>query len=226
LLDEAAVLACSVYVDLNPIRAGVAGTPEESEFTSAFDRIRSLPASLSDSARDGTSSLEEPALENSIEHISPAEAARPDAWLCELTLNEGASKLPDAARLPEQVATRVVAANDGEVEAEACPCCARPKLAARASDRGYLPIELAKYLSLVDWTGRELRAGSRGTIPGQLSPILDRLGLNGDCWLETVRHFGRWFKRAAGGRDSLAAAAMRCGRRWFQGQRAAKMAFQ
>ena len=45
LLDEAAVLACSVYVDLNPIRAGVAGTPEESEFTSAFDRIRSLPAS-------------------------------------------------------------------------------------------------------------------------------------------------------------------------------------
>ena len=224
LLDEAAVLACSVYVDLNPIRAGVAGTPEESEFTSAFDRIRSLPASLSDSARDATSSLEEPALEDSIEHISPAEAERPDAWLCELTLNEGASELPDVAPLPEQVATRVVSANDGE--AKACPCSTRPKLAARASDRGYLPIELEKYLSLLDWTGRELRAESRGAIPGRLSPILDRLGLNGECWLETVRHFGRWFKRAAGGRDSLAAAAMRCGRRWFQGQCAAKIAFQ
>ena len=37
---------------------------------------------------------------------------------------------------------------------------------------------------------------------------------------------GLWFKRAAGGRDSLAAAAMRCGRRWFQGQCAAKIAFQ
>jgi hypothetical protein len=228
LLDEAAVLACSVYVDLNPIRAGVAGTPEESEFTSAFDRIRSLPASLPNSARDSTSSLEEPALENSIEHISPAEAARPDAWLCELTLHEGASELPDATRLPDakQGAMRVAAVNDGEVEAEARPRRSRPKLAARASDRGYLPIELEKYLSLVDWTGRELRAGSRGTIPGPLSPILDRLGLNGECWLETVRHFGRWFKRAAGGRDSLAAAAMRCGRRWFQGQCAAKIAFQ
>src|ERR1039457_6217874 len=89
-----------------------------------------------------------------------------------------------------------------------------------------LPIELEKSLSLLDGTGRELRAESRGAIPGRLSPILDRLGLNGECWLETVRHFGRWFKRAAGGRESLAAAAMRCGRRWFQGQCAAKIAFQ
>jgi REP element-mobilizing transposase RayT len=226
LLDEAAALACSVYVDLNPIRAGVAGTPEESEFTSAFDRIRSLPASSSDSTRDGKSSLDEPALKSSIERISPAESARPDAWLCELTLNESASELADAARLPEQVAAPVVAANDGEALVAAGPCRSRPTLAARASDRGYLPIELEKYLSLLDWTGRELRAGSRGTIPTRLSPILDGLGLNSECWLETVLHFGRWFKRAAGGRDSLAAAALRCGRRWFQGQRAATIAFQ
>jgi hypothetical protein len=42
LLDEAAPLACSVYVDLNPIRAEIAATLEESEFTSGRDRIRSL----------------------------------------------------------------------------------------------------------------------------------------------------------------------------------------
>jgi len=44
LLDESAVLACLAYVDINPVRAAVAETPEDSDYTSIQRRIRTLQA--------------------------------------------------------------------------------------------------------------------------------------------------------------------------------------
>jgi hypothetical protein len=95
-----------------------------------------------------------------------------------------------------------------------------------ASNREYLPIHLDEYLSLLDWTGRQLREGRRGTIPARLAPILERLGIIGDGWVETVRQFGRWFKMAAGRRGSLADLAVRRRKAWLQGQGAAAPAFR
>jgi REP element-mobilizing transposase RayT len=223
LLDEAAVLACSVYVDLNPIRAGVTETPEQSEYTSAFDRIQSRPTTKS----SGMSSQEP--LSVSLPTQVPTAPCSPlapppgDSWLCELTLQEGASASA-GANSPAVVDNSRLAST--KVTETSCEHQVGPNRAVRASEQGYLPIGLDQYLSLLDWTGRQLRAGSRGTIPAGLAPILERLGIVGCGWVETVRQFGRWFKTAVGRRVSLSHLAARRGKAWLQGQSAAALAFR
>ena len=50
IIDEAALLACCMYVDLNPIRAAMAESLEKSEFTSAYDRIAAQAGKKIDSS--------------------------------------------------------------------------------------------------------------------------------------------------------------------------------
>ncbi len=52
-----------------------------------------------------------------------------------------------------------------------------------------------------------------------------RLRLSSETWIETVLNFSRWFHRAAGRVDSLAAESARRGRRWLQGVSHSRPAF-
>ena len=48
-------------------------------------------------------------------------------------------------------------------------------------------------------------AEERGAIPADLRPILERLQINADAWVDTVDRYGRMFRRVVGRVSSLAA---------------------
>ena len=72
-------------------------------------------------------------------------------------------------------------------------------------------MSFAEYLALLDWTGRQIREDKRGAIPEDAPPILERLNLNGENWLNLVHDFRRKFRRAAGTPESLAKEAQKRG---------------
>ncbi len=68
----------------------------------------------------------------------------------------------------------------------------------RASDKGFLPMSLASYLELLDWTARALRSDKRGSTPESTATIFARLGIDATTWCELTRDFGKLFSTVAG----------------------------
>ncbi len=201
LLDEAAVLACNIYVELNPIRAGVSDRPESSEYTSAFERIHAAGARRS--LKRSSAGRKRPS-GGKRRHTATGPDA--DGWLCPIAAEKADRKAQDGKKKRGRRA--------------------RGSSARRASGDSFLSMSLDDYLRLLDWTGRQVRREKRGAIPAELSPILDRLQVDADCWLDSVTNFGRWFHRAAGRADRLLEEAARAGRRWLHGLARCREAFK
>ena len=156
------VLSCSIYVDLNLIRAGVAETPEESEFSSAYDRIQARWQTMQDD-------MSTPA--------RPVSGEQPDAWLAPVFLDERT----------EAYAGTTLPGSDGSSRHDSSPSpSCNPIRAPRISNKGFLPMTRDRYLSLLDVLGRVVRVGKRGFIPPELPPILERLHLDPRSWLESL----------------------------------------
>ena len=191
LADDGAVLACMAYVDLNPVRAKVAGSLEESEFTSVFDRI---------TGKRGRAKVKK------IQDDKTQDASGED----EVQAGDGGRGA--TGKLPVVHSGEMARAREEAVaDAWLCPM-------GEAADRHtVLEMSLDGYLALVEWTGQELRAGKRGALPVGMRSILEKLDLDVDGWVETVKEFGRIFHRVAGREANLRARARERGQRWVAG---------
>jgi hypothetical protein len=169
LLDMESLLACATYVDLNPIRAAMAGTLEVSDFTSVQRRIQALQG------------------QNST-----------DRFLARLPIEERSDPIgPHPSSAPD-----------------------------RCSDKGFLPMSVADYVELLDWTARQVVRGKRGHTPTDAPPILQRLSLNANVWTALARDFGRMFHHAAGKPRTIDECRSRVAQRRFHVPRATRRVFE
>ncbi len=133
LLDEAALVSCMAYVDLNPVRAKMEKTPESSKHTSIKTRIE----------------------------VAKANQTQPKILFPFIGY--------EREEQPEG-----------------------------------LPFKLEDYLELIDLTGRMIKEGKRGNIDVSLAPILQRINITSDQWLEVSTGFEKHFKSAVGSELLLA----------------------
>lgn len=126
LLDESALAACMAYVDLNPVRAKLAKTPEESGYTSIKYRVQAAKA----------------------------------------------------RKKPKRL----------------MPFMVKPNREMTSS----LPFTFVDYLQLIDASSRTLQPNKRGSVENDLPPILTRLNIELEQWLNLTTQFERSFKHAAG----------------------------
>lgn len=82
------------------------------------------------------------------------------------------------------------------------------------------------YLELVDWAGRAVRDDKRGAIPSSNPPILQRLGLRAERYLEHVQGKGRGEAPVMLGHvKRMRAVAEQLGRTFLKGMDQSKMLY-
>jgi hypothetical protein len=170
------------YVDLNPVRAGMAETPEDSDYTSIQERIKAIIA-------------------------------------VQVTTSKPSENLiPTPAGLMPFIGGEHIEKEQG------------------------IPFDIADYLQLTDWTGMAIRneasapssralptihvGNKTGSVPGDIAPILERLNIASDAWLENIRHYGCLYSRAVGTKENIMRYCEGLNQSWICGVRAAQQMYK
>ena len=89
-----------------------------------------------------------------------------------------------------------------------------------------IAFSLLDYLSLVEETGRVIREDKRGYINEKAFPLLNKLGLSCEDWLQLAQHFGKKYHQAVGSISALSAFAAHTDKQWISGHRQQAAIFQ
>lgn len=197
LLDEQALLAAMAYVDLNPIRAGMAGSLQDSEHTAIKARLDDLQAQSFQPVRapvpvvvDETPAKTSPVAQTSPTVAFPLPSLRPEAEL---------AALPEAPLMPFDPTSRFEQA---------------------------IPFGLQEYIELVDTMDRAVHPAKRGFIPATTPAILTRLGMDAEAFINAADHFFKDFAGAVGTPAKLIELGTLRQQRCLRGLAAARQVFE
>lgn len=199
ILDEAGLLACAIYVDLNPIRAAIAKQIDDPQNASCHERLHGERGEMvpSHAFPEGCTTAKE-----SGEQIRKSRKSqkrrrhqliRRGAWLAPIQLRKNQLD------------------NSGP-----CPC----PTGLRASNKGWLHLSLDDYLSLLRWISGERPVDNDTQPPRNATALIKKLGLHPERWKTLIRNFSAYFRSSSfiGAPESMAAAARKNGRSWARGQ--------
>ncbi|MEM9646187.1 MAG: hypothetical protein AAF989_14450, partial [Planctomycetota bacterium] len=207
IVDDAGLLACSMYVDLNPVRAAMAESPEDSPHTSAYDRIEAAkgktiasaafdlkPVSTEEAARKNRETpVDQLRQERKSKKRTPTgKRIRRDSWLAPLRLKSD------------------VLSDDPEAHTDGV----------RSSDRGFLNLGWPQYKRLLDWTAKQPISKTKPTIPNETASALTRIGIDVSMWRDLVWDWQKYFGQTTcvGSPDAMRAHAKTTGRHHNRGQ--------
>lgn len=199
LLDEGAILVCSIYIDLNEIRAGLAATPAKSCNTSAY--LRTLAQILRrERATAAAANGAPPRIQLDYQFSDP------DIWICPLDTQDRSPLLgvPGTAAADQTWDPEAIA----QLEAASV---------AKRWRHGFLPLTVDTYLDILERTISGLAAESRDSAQQWLAPILAPLGIRADAWFAMLEQFETWFHGAVGSAEQMLEFAAQTGRAWIHG---------
>ncbi len=202
LLDEQALLAAMAYVDLNPIRAGMAESLQGSEHTAIKARLDDLQG--------------QPFVPVLAPVVQPAPAGQavPESSQTSQTTEENA--MYPAVVLPSLLP---------EAELAALPEAPLMPFDPTSRFEQAIPFGLQEYIELVDTMGRAVHPAKRGFIPATTPAILTRLGMDAEAFINAADHFFKDFAGAVGTPAKLIEIASARQQRALRGLAAAKKVF-